>query len=90
MNVQKIVPADPLAALARNLGQDITDARLLVERLERVLAHVDEKVSRLKEQGVTVEVDLGPIGDAAASARRLSAPATKFALPRRASLPQAS
>lgn len=83
-HVQNIVPADPLEALTRNLGADVTDARLLLDRFVQKLKHMDEKRAKLREAGIEVQVDLGDVGNAAADMRRqLEAGAVKpsFALP---------
>ncbi len=70
MNVAALATPDPLPALTRNLGQDITDTQTVLERLEILLRRIDEKRQALREAGVTVDVDLGPIGNASAAARR--------------------
>jgi hypothetical protein len=86
MNVTSAHVPDPLAALTRSVGEDVTDARRLLERLETVLRRIDEKRAKLAdEDGITVDVNLGAVGNAAAAARRTAeagAVRPTFALPR--------
>lgn len=83
----------PLHALGQrdateNIGQqfleEVTRAKGLIRDLERSLQRLDEAKEGLRGHGVSFEVDLGDVGNAAAAARRqvAKAPArTTFAYP---------
>ena len=76
---------DPRVALYRQLGEAEVEARHLTARLERELARIDGLREKLRGEGVTVDIDLGAVGNQAASARRAEAAgqaATTFALPK--------
>ena len=76
---------DREAALHKQIGERRTDAHRQVAALEGTLRHIDELRAALKEIGVSYDVDLGEIGNAAAAARRqleVGKVGTKFALPR--------
>lgn len=69
-DVQQMAQTDPLANRLRHFGDDLKHAKALVYDLETVLARMDRDSAELTEAGVTMTYTLGPIGDAAAAARR--------------------
>jgi hypothetical protein len=74
-NVRVLAQQDPLANRLRSFGDDLKRARTLTADLEHVLKRMDEEASSLEAEGVTMTYTLGPVGDAAAAARRdLEAP----------------
>lgn len=71
MNDVRTIPQEPLRPLTTQLGELTTEARTLVGRLESVLKRLDAVRGTLREQEkVDVTIDLGEIGNAAATARR--------------------
>ena len=73
-----------LPNLTQQLGQEIDEARQLTTRLTASLTRLDQLRDTLKEHGLpTIDIDLGAIGNSAASTRRIEAqkPDT-FELPR--------
>ena len=81
----KVVTRDPAASLSERLGQLTESAHTRVFDLVGVLRELDKVREQLEEHGITVQVDLGPIGNAAAAARRdldRRDESPKFSLPR--------
>lgn len=64
---------DPVTAMTAQFGERVIDAKATLARLEGTLRHIDDLRASLREAGVTVDVDLGAIGNAAAAARRAEA-----------------
>lgn len=69
-HVRALAQTDPLANRLRNFGDDLKHAKALVADLTTVLERLDTDSAALTEAGVTMTYTLGPIGDAAAAARR--------------------
>lgn len=67
---RQLAQSDPVENLAHQIGQEVTRATTLLADLERSLRRLDEKRELLRKRGLIVDVDLGDIGNAAASARR--------------------
>jgi hypothetical protein len=67
---------DPTVALAKQVGDEIVRVKALVDDLVRRLARLDEVTEQLRGKGVTVDVDLGEVGNAARSARKVQAMAS--------------
>ena len=70
MSNVKVLTRDPADALAQQLGTATEDARDSVFRLVGALRSLDATIGKLREHGIDVKVDLGPIGNAAQAARR--------------------
>ena len=86
-SVTPVVIPDREEAIHKQIGERRTDALRQLAALEGTLRHLDDLAAMLKECGVSYSVNLGPIGDAAAAARRVEAAGRtqKFALPGKAS-----
>jgi hypothetical protein len=67
---------DPTIALAKQIGDEIVYVKDIVATLERGLARLDKATEQLRGHGVTVDVDLGEVGNAARSARKVQAMAS--------------
>ncbi len=82
--ITTLTHASPLPNLTQQLGQDIAYAHQHVARLTATLTRLDQLRDTLKEHGIpTIDIDLGPIGNAAAATRRVEAQKPNaFALPR--------
>lgn len=83
-HVRVIAQSDPVPNLTASWGDIVTSARSCVESLTTILRSLDKVQDHLAERGLTVEVDLGPIGNAAAAARRdleKERPGNTFTLP---------
>jgi ABC-type enterochelin transport system substrate-binding protein len=59
----------PVRALTSRLGELKEEADRRIADLESTLRHIDETKQLLNEHGLTMVVDLGPVGNAAAHAR---------------------
>ena len=70
MSHVKVLTRDPAASLSERLGQLTETAHTRVFDLVGALRELDKVISDLAGHGVSVTVDLGPIGNAAASVRR--------------------
>lgn len=68
--IRNIAQSDPVPKLTQQYGEFTRMAKYMLADLTRILRHVDESAATLAEHGITVSVDLGPIGNAAAAARR--------------------
>jgi hypothetical protein len=74
-NVRVLAQQDPVQNMTALYAEDAQNARRHIADLTRLLKQLDEGKEKLAEHGITVDVDLGPIGNAAAAARRdLEAP----------------
>jgi hypothetical protein len=68
--VRSLAQADPLPNITANLARHLTDAKKHRDHLVTALRDIDKCKVSLLEHGVDIDVDLGPIGNAAAAARR--------------------
>lgn len=68
--VREIAQSDPVPNLTSSWGQLAADARRKVDSLTTTLRELDKVTGTLVDHGMKVDVDLGPIGNAAAAARR--------------------
>jgi ApbE superfamily uncharacterized protein (UPF0280 family) len=75
-DVSALTHQDPIQAMSTRLGNEIDRTMSLVKDLERALERLDEVTEQLRGKGVTVEVDLGEVGNAARSARKVQAMAS--------------
>ncbi len=72
--ITTLAQTSPLPNLTQQLGQEIDQAHQHVARLTATLTRLDQLRDTLKEHGLpTIDIDLGPIGNSAASARRAEA-----------------
>jgi hypothetical protein len=86
-NVTAVAQAKPILALTTRLGELKDEADRRIADLELTLRHIDETKQLLNEHGLTMVVDLGPVGNAAAHARTAAvadAQTERFSLPGRA------
>jgi hypothetical protein len=67
---RELAQQDPVPNLSANWASAAVGARTAVERLTTLLRDLDKTRDQLLEHGIEVSVDLGPIGNAAAAARR--------------------
>jgi hypothetical protein len=83
-HVRIVAQQDPVPTIVTRWGDAVHTARARVAALTDSLRELDKIAGTLAEKGVVVHVDLGPIGDAAAAARRdlEQEPARTFALPK--------
>lgn len=65
-----LAQSDPTENLASRIGELKTTADRQVADLIRTLTDLDHTTRLLTEKGLGIVVDLGPIGNAAAAARR--------------------
>ena len=68
--VRQLAQSDPVPNMASRWGAATARARDAVDNLTLCLRELDKVQEQLRERGMTVDVDLGPIGNAAAAARR--------------------
>jgi hypothetical protein len=68
--VTQLAQSDPVPAMQQRWVESVQHARKLLDGLVRELRVIDSHAETLAEHGITVTVDLGPIGNAAAAARR--------------------
>jgi hypothetical protein len=68
--VRTLAQSDPLPNLATNLGTTLQAAKSRVAALVSVLRELDILKDLLLEHGLDMDIDLGPVGNAAASVRR--------------------
>lgn len=68
--VRDIAQSDPLPNLTTNLGTTLQAAKKRVGDLTSTLRELDTLQQNLLEHGLDMDIDLGPIGNAAAAARR--------------------
>lgn len=68
--VRVLAQQNPIPNLTSVVGQTITEARDKIDSLTATLRALDKLTETLREHKVTVDVDLGVIGNAAAAARR--------------------
>ena len=61
---------DPTSTIINRWGDTVTEARARLTAFETSLRELDKLHQQLAERNLTVAVDLGPIGNAAASVRR--------------------
>ena len=54
---------DPLANRLRALGDDIKTAKAMSHDLTHLLKRIDKESASLQEEGVTITLDLGPVGN---------------------------
>jgi hypothetical protein len=66
----RLAQTDPVPNLTGQAGQLAADARRKLDNLIYTLRELDKIRGTLAEHDITLEVDLGPIGNAAAAARR--------------------
>jgi ABC-type phosphate/phosphonate transport system substrate-binding protein len=69
-SVRVLAQSDPVPNLTARWAAYVKQAGDLVSELSAVLRDLDKTADQLAEHKVTVSVDLGPIGNAAASTRR--------------------
>jgi hypothetical protein len=69
-SVRVLAQSDPVPNLATHLGGSVEVCRKHIEHLTNALRELDKLKEQLAEHKIVVEVDLGPIGNAAAAARR--------------------
>lgn len=60
---------DPVPQLTKTWGEAATETRHAVANLEAALRLLDKIEESLKERGLTVSTDLGPVGNSARAAR---------------------
>jgi hypothetical protein len=65
-----IAQSDPFPNVNAQWGQAVAEANRKVRSLITTLRELDGLTAILEEHGITVSVDLGPIGNAATAARR--------------------
>lgn len=84
-HVRVLAQRNPLANRLRAYGDDLLTAKAMIHDLTHLLKRLDEEAAALTEQGLTMTVTLGPVGDAAAATRRdMEKPNTRqFTLPGR-------
>ena len=70
MSVRPIAQQDPVENLTRQYGAETQMARKHLDYLVNCLRSMDGLAEKLAEHGITVDADIGPIGNAAAAARR--------------------
>jgi hypothetical protein len=83
--VRQLAQANPVPNLTAQWTDHVMQARRLVGMLTSELRSIDDVQNSLGDHEIRVSVDLGPIGNAAAAARRdleKQKPGTKFELPR--------
>jgi hypothetical protein len=68
--LRAISQQDPVPNMVALYAEDAQSAKRHIADLTRLLRQLDEGRDKLAEHGITVDVDLGPIGDAAAACRR--------------------
>lgn len=67
----RLAQSDPVPNMTEQVGQLTADLRSTIAGLTSQLRALDTRIETLREQhDITVSVDLGPIGNAAAAARR--------------------
>jgi hypothetical protein len=66
----RLAQSDPVPNLTRQYAECTQAAKKHLEYLVTELRAIDNLADTLTEHGLTVSVDLGPIGNAAAAARR--------------------
>jgi hypothetical protein len=69
-NVRELAQQDPVPNMTARYGQVVEDARKRLDLFVNCLRVLDGLQDDLAEKGVVVNVDLGPIGNAAAATRR--------------------
>ena len=67
--ITHLAQASPVKSLTARLGELKEQADREVANLETTLRHIDETRGLLNEHGISMTVDLGPVGNAAAHAR---------------------
>lgn len=65
-----LAQTDPTENLSKRFGQVYTQARREIDALSMTLFRLDGLSDQLAEHGIRIDVDLGPIGNSAAAARR--------------------
>lgn len=66
----RLAQSDPVPNLNNQWVTAVVNARVHLRDLTRALRELDKTAETLLEHDITVSVDLGPIGNAAAAARR--------------------
>jgi hypothetical protein len=66
----RLAQTDPVPNLSSRWGETVTSARCALADLVTQLRALDDLHDQLAEYKLDVSVDLGPIGNAAAAARR--------------------
>lgn len=82
---RQLAQTDPITNLTRTAGELALEIRRQIDNLTATLRTLDTARDALNERGVTFDVDLGPIGNVAASTRRdleRDRPGPTFELPR--------
>ncbi len=69
-NVRIIAQQDPVPTMTARFGVAVATAGKQVANLTDTLREIDKIAGQLHERGITVNVELGPVGDTAAAARR--------------------
>jgi hypothetical protein len=69
-NVRVLAQADPTPTIVTRWGEAVTVARERLSAFEDSLRELDKLHAQLAERDLTVSVDLGQVGNAAAAARR--------------------
>ena len=65
-----LATADPVPTLTTHWGQAVQAARHRVDQLADTLRELELVEQRLAEHGITLNADLGPVGNAAKAARQ--------------------
>jgi hypothetical protein len=83
-HIRALAQTDPVTNLTTTAGELAVELITMLDTLTRALRSLDRARDALQERGIAFDVDLGPIGNAAAAARRdLEKPNTDtFHLPR--------
>jgi hypothetical protein len=68
--VRQLAQSDPLPNLSATWTDTAVEVRRLVDNLNVRLRELDKLQATLAEHDITVDIDLGPIGNAARSTRR--------------------
>ena len=69
-HVRVLAQQDPIPNIVTRWGETVTETRRRVAALEDSLRDLDTIQAQLAERNLTVSCDLGPVGNAAAAARR--------------------
>lgn len=76
-DVRALSQQDPLANRLRAFGDNVKTMRAMLDDATRLARTLDTEADSLREQGITITLDFGPVGNAFLAARRdLEAPHT--------------
>jgi hypothetical protein len=68
--IREFAQSDPAPKLTARWGEATADTRRVLAQLVVYLRELDALQEQLAERDITVDINLGPIGNAAASVRR--------------------